>query len=254
MTLERLAPDAILASTNLSGSVTDIDDDPDSPDGLWLTAPGSNNNTNVRVSFPTPSGSLDTTTDIQTVRVLVRKTNHSQAPFATLFLYENGSQVKTLQAQTGITSTTGEIMSGTFSASEITNPANVEVYIDGVVGGGSPGNRASLEVGAIEWNAEVVAGGGSTNANAENAALTVSANNTTTEIDASGQNSPVTATANNPGNDIKSSAQDISVTVSANNATVTTGGGGTSANSEEITVTVSALQPSININTKAQIP
>ena len=41
MATERQAPDAILAQTDLSGAVTDIDDDPDSPDGLWLSASGS---------------------------------------------------------------------------------------------------------------------------------------------------------------------------------------------------------------------
>lgn len=35
----RLAPDAILAQTNLTGAVSAIQDDPDSPDANWLTAP-----------------------------------------------------------------------------------------------------------------------------------------------------------------------------------------------------------------------
>lgn len=35
----RLAPDAILSMTNLSGTVADIDESPDSPDAAWLTAP-----------------------------------------------------------------------------------------------------------------------------------------------------------------------------------------------------------------------
>lgn len=35
----RIAPDAILSQTNLTGSVSFIQDDPDSPDANWLTAP-----------------------------------------------------------------------------------------------------------------------------------------------------------------------------------------------------------------------
>lgn len=35
----RLAPDAILAQTNLTGAVSAIQDDPDSETGVWLTAP-----------------------------------------------------------------------------------------------------------------------------------------------------------------------------------------------------------------------
>ena len=36
--MERAAPDAILAQTGLTGAVTAIQDDPDSPDGSWLVA------------------------------------------------------------------------------------------------------------------------------------------------------------------------------------------------------------------------
>lgn len=37
--VQRMAPDAILASTGLTGTVTDIQDDPDTPDANWLVAP-----------------------------------------------------------------------------------------------------------------------------------------------------------------------------------------------------------------------
>ena len=37
MPQERLTIDNISSQTNLTGSITDIDDDPDSPDGLWIT-------------------------------------------------------------------------------------------------------------------------------------------------------------------------------------------------------------------------
>lgn len=39
MPTERLAPDAILTQTNLTGALSAIQDDPDSPDANWLTAP-----------------------------------------------------------------------------------------------------------------------------------------------------------------------------------------------------------------------
>jgi hypothetical protein len=64
---EREAPDAITLQTNLTGSVTDIDDDPDSPDANWLTASGKST---LRTSFPTPS---ITPTGSQNFRVLLRK-------------------------------------------------------------------------------------------------------------------------------------------------------------------------------------
>jgi hypothetical protein len=37
--IQRLAPDAILAQTNLTGAVTAIQDDPDSADSNWLVSP-----------------------------------------------------------------------------------------------------------------------------------------------------------------------------------------------------------------------
>lgn len=41
MPLERLAPDALLLQTNLSGAVTALQDDPDASTGVWLTAPAT---------------------------------------------------------------------------------------------------------------------------------------------------------------------------------------------------------------------
>ena len=155
MATERLAPDAILASSGLSGVVGAIQDDPDSPDGSWLTAPGSNTETEVRVSFPSPSGNPTQGTGLQEIRVLVRKTAQSTNPTATVELWEGGSLVSTL-ASTGVGSTTGVVLSGVWDATALgtADGSGVEVRVVGATGGGNPGNRASLEVGAIEWNVD----------------------------------------------------------------------------------------------------
>ena len=51
---ERLSPDAITASSSLSGAVAAIQDDPDSPDSSFLPNSGAiNAATAVTVSFPT---------------------------------------------------------------------------------------------------------------------------------------------------------------------------------------------------------
>jgi len=52
---QQLFPDAILTQTNISGAVTDIDDDPDSPDANWMTGSGA---VTLRVSFPAPTSDL----------------------------------------------------------------------------------------------------------------------------------------------------------------------------------------------------
>jgi hypothetical protein len=50
-----LYPDAIVAQTGFTGAVTDIDEDPDSPDGAWAAGTTASE---IRVSFPTPESDL----------------------------------------------------------------------------------------------------------------------------------------------------------------------------------------------------
>lgn len=65
-----LPPDAILEQANLTGALSTITDDPDAPDGTYMTA-GAGADV-LRVSFPTPAGTLLTGT-YQEFRVLVRR-------------------------------------------------------------------------------------------------------------------------------------------------------------------------------------
>lgn len=162
MASERRAPDALLVQTNLSGVVGDIQDDTDSPDANWLTAPGSNNETECRASFPTPTGNPTAGAGLQEFRALVRKTNHSTDPTVTLELYENGALVATLVSAQTVSSTSGVVIAGTWDASSLgtADGSLVEIRVVGTTGGGNPNNRASLEVGALEWNVEYTAGGG----------------------------------------------------------------------------------------------
>lgn len=153
MATERLAPDALLTQTGLTGSLADIDEDPDTPDASWLTT-GSNTDTVCRVSFPTPTGPPTAGVDGQEFRVLLRKTNHSTNPTYTVDLYENGSLVTNLVASTTLSSTAGVVVSAPWNATSLgtADGSLVEVQVTGTVGGGSPGNRAGVEVGAVEWN------------------------------------------------------------------------------------------------------
>ena len=52
---QQLFPDAIITQTNVTGTVGDIDEDPDSADGNWVTGTGS---IDFRVSFPSPTKDL----------------------------------------------------------------------------------------------------------------------------------------------------------------------------------------------------
>lgn len=83
MSQQRLAPDAILELTNLTpNTVAYIQDDPDSPDGNWLTYVTNNVDTVCRVSFPTPTGNPTVGADLQNFRVLVRKNPGTGTPTA----------------------------------------------------------------------------------------------------------------------------------------------------------------------------
>lgn len=122
---QELAPDAILASDGVfAPSVGDVSDDPEAPDGAWLAAepPFS-----IRFGFPAPSGEL---AGAQTIQALLRRSTAID-PLVTISLYEAGAPVRTLQADVAVTSAVGQIVTATFDASEIVNPANVEILIAG---------------------------------------------------------------------------------------------------------------------------
>ena len=163
MAVEALAPDALLVQTNLTGAVADIDEDPDSPDGDWLTQTSGGAATECRVSFPTPSGDLATGAGLQEFRLWLRSGTNSGfagngSETADIYLWEGGSLVATLD--TGVS--VGEmasVLSYTWDASSLASVdgSGVELRVVGnVAGGGGPaGSRAAIEIGALEFNADV---------------------------------------------------------------------------------------------------
>lgn len=131
---EAIPPDSIAASTNLSGAVTDIDEDPDSPDANWLTASTATSATDLRVTFESPSG---TPTGSQNFRLQLRKTTGSTTPTVDVMLYQGGSSVATLLDNTAITSTTGQVVQANWTASQLSGTVDgtdVECRVVSVVG------------------------------------------------------------------------------------------------------------------------
>lgn len=63
---QNLAPDAVLASTNVGGTYADVDDSPDAPDANAQAGTGS---WSVRYSFPSPSGQLSPGAGLQKFRI-----------------------------------------------------------------------------------------------------------------------------------------------------------------------------------------
>jgi hypothetical protein len=120
----RFAPDAILASTNLTGAVAAVQDDPDAPDGSWLTATALGGDTDVRFSFPTAETDL---LGPQTIYVWLRTTAIPTRPVR-VELWEAGAK-RTSETTVTPTSTTGEMVPLTFDSSELSDPSGAGVEI-----------------------------------------------------------------------------------------------------------------------------
>ena len=155
---ETLVPDSITSNNSFSCVVTDLDEDPDSPDGLWCTT-SCNTEKTVRTSFPTPADTPTTGVDLQEMRAVWRKNDcgGSQEAIMDTWVYD-GSTVDS-SATGNCTNTTSEILTNLWDASILVNAdgSTVEAELHQARGGGSPATRNVCEVGAVEWN--VVSGG-----------------------------------------------------------------------------------------------
>lgn len=155
MPTETKLPDSLLENSGWGSiSLANIDEDPDSPDGAWATASGNNVGTIARVSFPTPTGSP---TGVQTFKIYVRKNSASGSgtPTARIDLYENGTLLASGSDQ-NVTSTTGQMLSQDFDLAATplgtADGSLVEARFVGTQSGGSPSVRASVDLGAINWD------------------------------------------------------------------------------------------------------
>lgn len=161
MATERKSPDTIAAITNLApNNVAYIQDDPDSPDGNWLVASGNNINTDVRTTFPTPTGNPTVGADLQEFKAWVRRFDEGQTgtPEARIELWENGVLVRA-GANEEVT-TSGHMVTFPWNASELgtVDGSLVECKVVGTKSGGSPTARNTVDVGAVEWNVEYSVG------------------------------------------------------------------------------------------------
>lgn len=182
MATEALAPDVLITQTNLTGAVTDIDESPDSPDGVWLNEVDDALDTICHVSFGTPTGNPTTGAGLQSFRIYCRRstTTGGNDPDLDIALYENGTLVSTLQTGVAITSLTGQLVTATWDASLLgtTDGSLVELYLIGNRSGGGPSARRTVEFDAVEWavdytlgTAHVGSGSFATSASVTSAAL-----------------------------------------------------------------------------------
>jgi hypothetical protein len=152
------APDALLAYTETSGTplLINVQDDPDVPDANWIISQGFDRSPTVRVSFPTPPGTLTTGADKQEFRAALRRFTSAKpsTPTARLELWQNGALVRA-GADTTITSDTGQVISLLWDASELTtDPSGAQVECKVVVTESQEplaADRNSADIGAVEW-------------------------------------------------------------------------------------------------------
>lgn len=147
-----LPPESLITLTGASGSVTAIQDDPDAPDGNWLTASGGSD-VIAHVAFATPPGTVKAGTNLQHFRALVRKTDKTTPDngSVTLSLYENGTYKAQQTFSLGNTDTK---FSFYWDAALLTDStgAGVELRVTGVGVYAGPGkNRFAVDIGAVDW-------------------------------------------------------------------------------------------------------
>lgn len=159
MTQQRIVVDSILSADNQTGTIADIDDDPDSPDANWLAAGTADSTFHGSFSAMDVADILE---GQQEFRVLARKTSPGGAdPDIAIYLFESGVQLSVIAATAAVTDTTA-VFAGTWDAAALSDNtgANVEIWVDMTRSGGTPSGRRGVEIGAIEWNASAVTAGG----------------------------------------------------------------------------------------------
>lgn len=148
----RYSPIAINTQTNLTGSLSSIQEDPDTPDANWLTA-SSKAQSILNVSFPAPPAPLLSGAGQQEFRVQVRPSSAISGGTVTIALYDSTTQ-ETISSSYSI-GTAATILSFTWDASLLSSPSsgNVRAQITGNgVYSGKSTSQYAIEIGAVEWN------------------------------------------------------------------------------------------------------
>lgn len=157
MATERQSPDILITQTNLNGTISDIQDDPNSPDGNWLVPIDNGTDIVCRVSFPIPIGNPTQGAGLQQFQIWVKRvfSGTPKTPTVRIELRETGGGValSTPLANTNVTDDSGILLNGTWDANLLTNAngSAVECYIYGTKNSAGS-NKSTIGVGAVEWN------------------------------------------------------------------------------------------------------
>lgn len=153
--VERLAPDAVLASTNLSGTVSEIQDDPDAPDSNSIDAISATALSDIRVSFPTPTNAVIAGAGLQEFRTKVESVGggfSTGSPTYQVHVYEAGVLKISGPVVTIAAGNDGRAVQSLLWDITALDPALIECRIQQLTLGGTGGNRRSIGIMAVEWN------------------------------------------------------------------------------------------------------
>lgn len=151
---EAVTPDAVLTSSGLdvSGGISYIQDDPDSPDANWFTTTGSSGEISTSTTNPTNGANIDTATNAQQIKLWLRKdASGGGNPTFTAEIHDSGGLHESLVIDASVTSSTGTLYTYNWTAAGLSSPNDVEIHLDLTKGGGGP-NERNVEVGATRWN------------------------------------------------------------------------------------------------------
>lgn len=145
-------PELLYADAHLAGDFANPQNALGFTASTWAGVLNQNTNYTSRWSLGDPANPL-TAGAIQTVRVLARKGTNAGTPTVALNLYVAGVLVASRAAQ-NVTSTTGQVISVTYTSAEMSPPVNAEIEVVQVSAGGKPADRNSAQVAYIEWVAD----------------------------------------------------------------------------------------------------
>lgn len=140
----RATPDGSSGAVNLTGSHTNIDDIPDTPDGLVIGPTTTTSPWSVRITFGTPASTPIAGAYRQTFCALaLRNGTGSRAPTLEALLYEGGVLRRSLGTKS-VTRSGGQWLQWHWDISELSNTtgANAEVMLVGT----------PLQDGALAWS------------------------------------------------------------------------------------------------------
>lgn len=147
----RIAPTSIIASTNITGVITDIDEDPYTPDGAYATA-NADSITKIRVGFPSTGATLRSGSKMQVFRAALRLSSHNLNPtLVTVNLWRNSVLVASnLDGGIWLTNTNNAIMVAYWDTTLFGSTSDANVQMELV-------SSDSFDIDAMDWLKETTA-------------------------------------------------------------------------------------------------